>query len=57
MSGLLTDAKLRALAASDMRKLITRLAEDLDDIADDLGEDAATVTVGALLSEGRSRTP
>jgi hypothetical protein len=47
-----TDAELRRLAATGMRKLIERLAEDLDWIVQDLGDDAATVTVGALLIEG-----
>lgn len=58
MSGrLLTDAELRAFAASSMRKLVARLAEDLDDIVGDLGEDAAAVTVAELLADEAHQQP
>jgi hypothetical protein len=51
----LTDAELRVLAVHAARKVIVRLVEDLDQIVEDLGADAATVTVGQLLEEAISR--
>ena len=46
-----TDAEVRAVAARELRRLIRRLAEDLSDLAVDLGERAASTTVGELLAD------
>lgn len=49
-----TDAELRVLAARSLRRLITFIAATIDDIAADLGDDAAHVTVAELLAPVQS---